>query len=354
MIDPAVSARTSARPRLAQIDLLKAAAIVSVIVLHGLTPGRLYDAWAVFHVGQAVPVFFVVMGINAVLSPWAVRGASSLRRLYTRAYMAGRIERLLVPFAVIWIVSLISGAFHGGLHFGPSLATGNLPLSGPGNYFIPIAIEFALLFPLIWWCFDRSPVATVVACFVLDVGFELGARHISFPGDPQPYLYDAAIFRYLAQIALGLWIGAHLRGLRRDVRWIVALAPISVAYLALLHEHPDAFTSWLRPGFGISTNFLSSFWAAALVLAGLRLLPQTEHGVVTRAAAALGRASWHVFLVQILWFSLVRDRAPGMLPVHLAATCGIGYVFFLLTTRPPLATHVRGGVARLVAQPRAS
>jgi peptidoglycan/LPS O-acetylase OafA/YrhL len=352
MADSEAESRMTPRSRLAQIDLIKGAAILSVIALHGLAARYLRDSWAVFHVGQAVPVFFVVMGMNAVLSSWAVRG-EPLRKLYSRAYLAGRVERLLVPFAVIWIASVIAGVLHGGMHFGPALATGALPLSGPGNYFVPIAIEFALLFPLLWWCFDRRPVATVVACFCLDAGFELLARHIHFPADPAPYLYDTAIFRYLAQIALGLWIGAQLRGDRSRAGWIAALAPISAAYLAVLHERSATFTSWLRFGFGISTNFLSSFWAATLVLAGLRFLPRTETAAPARFVGALGRASWHIFLVQILWFNLVRDRSLTALPMHFAANCAIGYLFHRVMTHPPVAARVRAAIMRLFVRPRA-
>src|SRR3954470_10816728 len=98
-----------ARPHLAQIDLLKGLAVLSVIALHGVTAEELHDAWAPFTIGQAVPVFLVVMGMNAA-SSFRDRGGAPLRELFSPAYFAGRFDRLVVPFAVVWLGSLVVGA----------------------------------------------------------------------------------------------------------------------------------------------------------------------------------------------------------------------------------------------------
>jgi peptidoglycan/LPS O-acetylase OafA/YrhL len=331
------------RPRLAQIDLLKGVAILAVLALHGLTSSELTDSWAVLHVGQAVPVFFVVMGMNAAGS-LARRGTASPRSLYTRDYLAGRAERLLLPFAAVWLIALVAGAIDGGLHFGPLMLVGVLPLAGPGNYFVTIAFEFAIVFPLLYVLFARAPRAALVACFAAAAAFELVAPHVGFLKDSGSYAYDASIVRYAGQIALGVWIALAWRDRRRGTGWILLLAPVSVAYLIVLHESPSTFDR-LHPGFGISTNFLAAFWAAALVLAGLRLLPARVERAPGVALAELGRASWHIFLVQIVWFVLDRHRGLEYLPLHVAVACGAGYALFRVMEWGTAAARSRRGVA---------
>jgi peptidoglycan/LPS O-acetylase OafA/YrhL len=333
----------SSRPRLAQIDLLKGAAILSVIAIHGLTGRELYDAWAPLHFGQAVPVFLVLMALNAS-RPLRRANGSSLRGLYSREYFAGRVERLLVPFAVVWLASVAIGALAGGLHFGPLIAAGVTPLTGPGNYFVTIAFEFVLVFPALFWAFQRAPRATIAAAFAIAAGFELIAPSV-FHG-AYPYGYDAAIVRYLGQIALGLWIASHLRLEERANLWIVGLAGISVAYLVAQHLEPGAF-SWLRRDFGTTTNFIAAPYAAVMVLAGVRFLPREVRRSPAVALAALGRASWHVFLVQMVWFAVVDARGADVLPLHMLGAGSVGYALYYLMSRSTFVAAVRRGTSRL-------
>jgi peptidoglycan/LPS O-acetylase OafA/YrhL len=327
------------RPHLAQIDLLKGVAMLGVIALHALTSDELHDAWGPLHFGQAVPIFLVLMALNAAGSLRRRGPGASLGGLLTRDYLAGRARRLLVPFAVVWVAALVLGAIEDDLDFGPTTFVGVLPLTGPGNYFVTIAFEFVLVFPLVYWAFRRAPVATIAACFALDAAFELIAPHV-FEG-AYPFAYDAAILRYLGQIALGLWIAEHTGLTDRRNRWVLVLAAGSLAYLVAERESPAAF-DWLRQDFGTTTNFLAAPYAAALVLLGLRLLPERAGSPPVRALAAIGRASWHIFLVQIVWFALVDARGADSYALHAAGSCAIGYALYRYI--PPM-----GGSSRVLA-----
>jgi peptidoglycan/LPS O-acetylase OafA/YrhL len=318
------------RPRLAQIDLLKGAAILSVIAIHGLARHELRDGWAGLWFGQAVPVFLVLMAVNAS-QQMRRANASRLRDLYSRAYFAGRVERLLRPFAVVWLAALAIGAVHGGLHFGPLMLTGVIPLRGPGNYFVTIAFEFVVVFPALWWAFQRAPGVTIAGAFALDAAFELVAPSV-FHG-AYPYGYDAAILRYLGQVVLGLWIVSHPRIGERGNRWILALGAVGVAYEVVLHVDRGLFT-WLRLDFGTSTNFIAAAYAVVLVLAGLRFLPSEVRRLPAVALAELGRASWHIFLVQIVWFAVVHLRGAEALPLHMLGAGAIGYALYRVMSRP--------------------
>jgi peptidoglycan/LPS O-acetylase OafA/YrhL len=327
----------SARPRLAQIDLLKGFAVLGVIALHALDQEELRDSWQGLHYGQAVAIFLLLMALNASSSLRA-RAGGPLRALFTRSYFAGRAERLLAPFALVWLASVAFGMAEDELDFGPTTLVGALPLPGPGNYFITIAFEFVLVFPLLLWAFRRAPRATIAGCFAIAAAFELVAPHV-FSG-PYPYPYDAAIVRYFGQVALGLWIAEHMSIGDRGNRWILAAAPLSIAYLVVQHEHPETF-DWLRNDFGTTTNFLAAFHTALLVLLGLRFLPRRETFAPVRVLAAIGRASWHIFLVQIVWFMVYDERGLDAFAINAAVPCAIGYALFRVMALPPVAGRIR-------------
>jgi len=323
------------RGHLVEIDVLKGLAILAVVTLHGAPGNDLWNSWSAFHVGQAVPVFFVVMGLNATRS-MRRRAPQGARDAYTRGYFAGRAERLLAPFAVLWLTALAAGAIGGGLHVGPLAAVGVLPLAGPGNYFVTIAFEFALVFPALSLGFRAAPRATVALCFAASASFELAAPHVFHGADP--YLYDASILRYAGPIALGMWIASDTRLSSPRNRWALGLSAASIAYLVAYHLRPGAF-SWLRDDFGTTTNFIACFYALLLVLLALRYLPRLG------PLAALGRASWHIFLVQIVWFALVPPRSLAALPLHVAGASALGYALYRVMATEPVANRIRALVA---------
>src|ERR1700739_2353169 len=149
--------------RIRQIDVLKGLAILGVMVQHAFTGRALYESWDTLHVGQAVPVFFVIMGLNAARSLGRNREAA-LGELYSRRYLTGRLRRLIAPLVWIWLLAAVVALAVGKFHVGPLALLGALPMSSaPGNYFVTITVEFALLFPALFFCFVRPLVFTAWA-----------------------------------------------------------------------------------------------------------------------------------------------------------------------------------------------
>lgn len=333
--------------RLAQIDLLKGLAIVAVLFLHGLPTAVLTDGAAVFYIGQAVPVFIVLMGLNATASFWQA-GRAPLSRLYSRAYVAGRIDRLYVPFLFLLAASSLIALAEGTLTPGgvvSGLVGGTLPYSGPGNYFVTFAFEFAVAFPLFYWCYRRAPVASVVAGFGVAAAFELFAAHVSV-FDANKYVYSAAIIRFIPFFALGSLLADHMLTGRRLSWWWLVGAAASTAYLEIVYLDANAFPladeDWRRWG----QTFASAFYPAILVVAGLRYLPATLTRQSWRLVARLGAASYEIFLVQILWFSLVAPPSLAKLGPSIVACCLIGWTFHMGLRRVPHLATRRLAVSR--------
>jgi peptidoglycan/LPS O-acetylase OafA/YrhL len=311
---------TGSTRRLAQVDLLKGLAILAVIALHGLPLHVLTSTKSPFHIGQAVPVFVVLMALNATRS-------FDRRGFEHRRYWISRIDRLYVPLVIVffasWAIAFARG--DGTLRQLSGLVSGVLPLEGPGNYFVLLAFEFAVVFPLIYWLYRRAPVPTVVGAFVVAAAFELAARNMS-----NAYLYESCVLRFLGTIALGMVLADH----RRLPRWWWAGFAVSVVYIALVVNDASTFALGIPGERHNATTFLSAFYAATLVYAGLRWLPSVARGA-WRIVEQAGVASYEIFLVQIAWFALGIHRGIAAVVLDAVVCVTLGVLLHAVVRRLP-------------------
>lgn len=313
-----------------QIDVVKGLAIISVILLHSLELGFRQNTYAAFHIGQAVPLFMILMGLNLGLATNGRRQEFS--GLYTRLYFERRVDRLLVPLLLIYLASFLAGVAWLWLTHqnkivinGYSLI-GLLPVSGPGNYFVTLVLQSVLLLPLIGYFFQRRPLLTVLLLAVAEVLFLLLGNTVRL-FDENNYLYSAALPRYFSAIALGLILSRLLvRPLRPGTLALALLLAIgSAAYLFevvyLNLQVPGIRADW------DTQNLLAFGYAAFVLLLLFKLLPQRSNKPALRLLAALGKASYHIFLVQVVYFGLVVFPQHLAL-VNLACCLLLGYLFY--------------------------
>ena len=319
---------------------------------HAFAPAMLYRAWDMLYIVQAVPILFVLMGLNASRSLSKVVPLT-LRRLYTRRYFRNRVDRLLVPFLLLWPIAGVVALSFGEFHVGPLALVGVYPSTGgPGTYFVTILFEFAIVFPLVFWWLVRAPVIASVSLVVIDVGFNLLSRHVgAFTGSAAGhYIYDAALPKYAIVILAGFWL-SRVEVNRKLLLTLTPFALAGIVYLAFLHQDPQNF-GWLINSFSRPTNFLSAGYAIWLTCLGLALLPSEETSIVARTLARLGRASYHIFLVQIVWFSAAREHSWGLAFVGIGACSLLGYAFYLLLARSSFTVESLRTAILNVARPR--
>ncbi len=329
--------------RLAQIDLLKGMAILAVVTGHTLSRGQLVESGARFWMWQAVPVFVVLMGLNTTGSQWR-HGLAGLRALYSRAYVLTRFDRFYVPFLVVLVASSALALAEGtltakGLAHG--LVLGNLPFTGPGNYFITFLFQFVVIFPLFYWVYRRAPGPVVVGSFAAAAMFELLAPHVAVLSSIQNEWWTEAFFaRFLVYIAFGALLADYMVNGRDVPRWWWLGGAVSVGYLVAITVNASVLTISIGDLGLAGQTFIGSFYPALLVAAGLHWLPPTPTGVAWRLLARLGAASYEIFLVQILWFGLVATALGTSESLWLTVPsavvcCTLGYALHLGLGRTP-------------------
>jgi len=190
------------------IDILKALAIVLMLVQHTV-PG--HDLAAVGRnswIRVCVPVFFVIMGLNLMGSWERSRRAGSSAGWVD--FLVRRLDRIVAPYLVVLVIAYVIAAARGDLDPAAAWAVGALPISAPGNYFVTAFVGLVLIFPALAWAFRRSPVWTVVGCIAVDVAVEVILLHHGSVADrlrsgDAPYYFPAFPLRYLGAVALGMW-----------------------------------------------------------------------------------------------------------------------------------------------------
>jgi peptidoglycan/LPS O-acetylase OafA/YrhL len=316
------------------IDILKALAIVAVLVQHTVPGHALADVGRNLWIRPAVPIFFILLGVN--LAGSLLRHGGPETRASLVDYYRRRLDRILVPVLVAAAFCYVIAAARGDLHPVASWGIGGFPTDPPGNYFVPAFIGMVLLFPALLWAYRRAPVATVVGAIAVDLAVEtalvkgthVGARLAA--GDA-PFWFPSFPLRYLGATAVGVWIASDRGLLSRRNLWLVALAIPSAVFLWAL-DAGHAPISWYPNSYEKAMSVLAVPWAAVLVMAAMALLPSTATGRVGRSLVGIGRASFHVYLAQLVWIGAVTGNHRGTEPalVNIPVSVLLGLVFYRL------------------------
>ncbi|OGY16985.1 MAG: hypothetical protein A2784_04065 [Candidatus Chisholmbacteria bacterium RIFCSPHIGHO2_01_FULL_48_12] len=283
------------------IDLLKGLAIIAVLLWHSVPLDIQQQTLFEFHVGQSIPIFLVLMGLNYGMS--FARKKYHRGVIYPRQFLFKQLKRFGIPFLLAFAASLIVGYWRflltgmNRLRLNRYLLLGRLPSPGPGNYYISALIQFILIFPLLYKLYRTSPRLTVILIFALDLSFQI-LTSFYIPFASMTYF----IFGYLSPVGLGLWLSTDRRLLSPRNKPLAVAGIVSLAYLIFNRLICPNLTCLYFPSW-TTQNVFSSFYAGLLVMLGLRWLPRRP---ITRLKplSFIGQASFHIFLIQIIYFSV--------------------------------------------------
>lgn len=303
-----------------QVDALKAFAIALVVLDHSLTWDLKSLIGGVFWERTAIPIFMILMGFNIGLS-FKNKGATTLRELYSRAYFKNKIERYVFPFLLLYWGSLILGLYYDSFTWNEYTLIGWLPFWGPGNWFIPVLFSSILILPLVYRGYISYPKLTVFLCFMSEIllqlflfyniPLQLVDGHWQFTSYAAAFLTSVIrtnVLFLLPAVGLGLWFtdSPNIKAKRNRLMWVAL--PLSVIYMFAYQIL--GYRAYIIDGiykhnliWGDYT-FLVIPYTAFLFLLAMRYLPSTPQTRLQNLIQRAGRASYHIFLVQILYYSV--------------------------------------------------
>lgn len=308
------------------IDILKMIAIVSVILLHSLPRDLLFLSGSPYHIWQTVPIFMILAGYNSANS-YNRRSYDSLNQFYSFSFMYKKMKRVIYPFLLVWLLQIVAQyLFSGGVSIYEifiSLFSGGW---GPGSYFVPIIIQATLILPIIYLLCRKSLTDMTILLFVISIGLEFICLFI----DITEGIYRLLVIRYLFALTLGVWLALNKSKIRFTL--IIPLAVLSLVYITGVNYFKWVF---IMEDFWLSQHSPSYFWPLILIIFGLTVYQVKEVNKIGKFLVKIGQASYHIFLIQMVYFWAIANRLPDMTGLlYLAITfvfcIAIGLIFFEL------------------------
>lgn len=303
------------------IDILKALAIFSVILLHSLPEPVLFLFGAPYHIWQSVPIFLILAGYNTANS-YKKRNYESLSQFYNFPFLYNKLKRLVFPFLLVFIAEAVANFIFFGLSAKQLIMSFVSGGWGPGSYFVPIIIQATLITPIIYMLCRKNLTVMTIGLFIVNLILEAVSMAVEMPEG----LYRLLVIRYLFAITLGVWLA--LNGKKINYKWIMPLSVFSLIYITGVNYFDWVF---ITEEYWLSQHAPSYFWPLLLIIMGLRVYEFKAQNKLSKLFVKIGQASYHIFLVQMVYFwsnSMILPKTS--LAVYVVISLIICLVFGLL------------------------
>lgn len=305
------------------IDLAKGIAIIMVVITHySWTDAERSRYLFYYWVSMAVPIFMIVTGFN-FSAFFLKRELFTLKDVYQPVVIKKRIISYTIPFLLMYLLELVL-EFAKGNTYSLGKLLKNFIVGGIGKYgtyYYPVLIQLVFIVPLLYYLVKKWHYGIVV-CFLLNLAYEIGKHAI----DLSRADYRLLAFRYMFAIAVGCYLCVYPQK-RTKWKWIVMFF-IGAFYIWLISYtdyKPVLFNRWY------TTSMMTVFYIAPIYILGQNLLKNMR----CRWIEELGKASYHIFLVQIIYYNYVSPHLNleiRMLKMLLGVvlSLGFGYGYYLL------------------------
>jgi peptidoglycan/LPS O-acetylase OafA/YrhL len=326
----AINKLAAKKPKLLELDIVRAFAILAVLVIHGSSEATVEipigSVSQALYLGVnkfsnfAVPLFIFLSGLvlfYRYIDDWSGQQAVS--------FYLKRVKQILFPY-LLW--SVFYYAYDqwiydpGNFHWDWQELLGMLPWSDASYhlYFMVIIVQFYLVFPfLIWMCRTWKWFMNGLVIF----GIAVQAASYSYERWVQPFDHSASLcVTYFSLFTLGGYIGVHYQAfatfIQKHIGWVMPLAlllGISFMGMFILEQEGTVFSGiW----YTLIFNLYPMFAAMSFIWLGRKLLKQAPK--LSRVLSSLGAASFGIYLMHPALLSYWRQNIPhdtgGMMEYH--------------------------------------
>ena len=303
------------------INILKAVAIIFVIITHNNYSTNAKDnIFFAYFISMAVPLFMLITGFNYSLS------FSKIKDCIFKGYIKSILRkfiRLTIPFLIIFFIEWGFNIWNiRNNHFATVLINGG---TGPGSYYYPVMVQMMLLFPFMYLLIRKYKEKGIIIIFIVQLLFEL----ICYFTNINVEVYRILCFRYIFLVSLGCYLTLKVDKITPNTLLLMEIIGINFISILICGNSKQTyapFTLWSR------TSMLTAFYIFpifAYIYYNYNLnIPNRFLNIISE----IGRASWHIFLIQMLYFCII----PGsfkyplkiMLPISLLVNTVLGWVFY--------------------------
>ena len=303
-------------------DFVKGIAITFVILLHTIDKGTLLSIYHIYHIGQAVPLFILVTFVLSFTS-LSKRSGSEVQYWYSSQRWKTMIRKIWLPYVILqalFVVMLF--VINEPQRLFSMFTSGGM---GPGSYYPWVYLQFWLIMPFLYHIMKYKNVVYLGGAILLIINeiLQLGCTYLEVSHN----FYRLFAGRYLF---LAFW-GYYFMKIRINKYAYVLFAAIGILYylsLGKVNYVPWLYSSWM------SQQLPAYFYTIVLMKLILELYDKIRETKCAHLIVTLGKYSWHVFLLQMLFVVVTNVRMLSF--IHSEEIKLILYVIivFLLCTLP--------------------
>lgn len=312
------------------IDVIKGFAIICILITHcKFTDGERNLFLFPFWVEMAVPLFMIISGFVYTKS-FESRRITSFKQAYAFDNVFSKFVRYTVPFAIAYVIEVVCFlVMRVEQNYIFLFLRGG---EGPGSYYYPVLVQFIFLFPIIFFIVKEYRLRGLMICLAMNVVYEL--LHTVYGMNEE--CYRLLVFRYIFVIAFGCYLNyadeetEDTKKLFKKCLMIGSIVGVVFLWLVFYQGYqPIIIKHW------IGTSFLANMY----------LLPIAQFlickGRVKISILELfGKASYNIFLVQMVYFAFGSYIVHGLIPVRAVyniidiVLCLIAGVIFYYVEQP--------------------
>jgi len=275
------------------------------------------------------------MGFNMSMS-FERKGASSLKELYSKSYIKNKLTRFLLPYIVFYISSsfifLIIHTVGFQLFIHPVFDNKILMLIGftifwgPGMWFIPVIFGSIFITPVLYYMFQKEPELSLLLCFMSDLVMTFVAYIVygTTGLDVIAVYFAGFVLMYLSAIAMGIWFSKDFEITSKRNIFVWILLPVSIFYVIV-----NTYFGFNFFIFFLEYNVMYMAYPAFIFLLAMKYIPNKAEGKITNVIRNLGNSTYHLFLTQILYFSIIYHLFPDAVYTGGLVYSGL-FIFFLI------------------------
>lgn len=324
--------------RLIVTDVLKALAIIFVILTHVAYPDGFNKKIYTYSVYEAVAIFMVITGIHYTMSYERLKSANENENLewYRNSVFTKKITRILVPYTIAFFATLYVLCGYGHqkfilINWIKYYLKGGV---GPGGYFTSQIIQIIIIFPFIYKIVDRFKVlGSIWIGVVFSIAYEYFVKYFGISQE----FYRLCCFRQVFLIILGAVFIKYYKELKdTSIPCIIFIVGfIYITATSYFGYKDPIITSWN------GGSFMGGMYAAGIVFACLilndRLALFAESNFIFKGISFVGKASLQIFLFQQFWFVtgfekvlLSKLRYRYLIPTEVIVCVICGILFYVL------------------------
>ncbi|NEW07618.1 acyltransferase [Paenibacillus sp. SYP-B3998] len=293
------------RPKIPEIDIVRAIAIIAVVIIHGTANATLLP------VGTGSQAFFFILNRACLFTVpvfiW-ISGVVLFYNYYDRwdpstsfAFWTKRLRRILIPY-LLWSVFYYvynQYMFHGKVTLNAWYLF-KLVLSGNASYhlyYMLIIVQFYILFPFVITAVRKFPLLNK-ALIPLGICLQAAAYSVNHWVHPLPE-YSSLFTSYSALFAFGAFTGIHYAAMStwiaRYRSWILSAMVLGgFAFVGMLLLHQYGWIAVENTWFELA--LLLYCMTAALIFVQLGQNTLHKDSSFSKALTALGAASFGIYL----------------------------------------------------------